>query len=332
MPIKLVTDTPIDGHHRRIYRNSPGLAARQQASRYTAFCMWAEANDFNPIEYLLPQIIVPTETTPFLYETRFAGSDILPPTPAEIASLGPWHYQLEFGPVSTRNRRDELDWHIHRYRANALVDLAAEIAGGQRTDLSVLDVASHCGVFSLQFAEHGFGSVTGLDLRNENLAQARFLADAYRIDGVRFEQGNVRNLGMREQADIVFCGGLLYHVTFPMELLTDLFETTKEFLILDTLCQKHPFSGFHLICSKDIGYTAEGETHFEFMPTYRGVIDGLFAVGFTEVYEILGSGAKDTRLYKDGNLRSFLAVKNKDGIFRKWASRIDQSSAAIMSA
>jgi len=318
MPAKLIEENSGIKRHHRIFNGNPEVTTANHTLRYRNFCVWAEANDFNPVEYLLPQIAVTTRIAPFLYETRFAQSNIPPPSRADIDSFGPWHYQLEFGPVSTRNERRELDWKVHRYRASLLVDLAAEIAGDERASMSVLDVASHCGIFSLQFAEHGFGSVTGLDLRPENLDQARFLARTFQIGNVRFEEGNARSVASHAPADIVFCGGLLYHVTFPMELLSGLFEVTNEFLILDSLCQKHPFSGFHLICSKDVGYSAEGEAHFELMPTYRGIIDALLAVGFVEVHEVIGSDAGDVRLYKDGNIRSFLAVKKTDGRFREW--------------
>jgi len=45
------------------------------------------------------------------------------------------------------------------------------------------------------------------------------------------------------------------------------------------------------------------------MPTYRGIIDLLRAVGFAEVYEILGDQAETVPFYKKRNIRSFVATK-----------------------
>jgi 2-polyprenyl-3-methyl-5-hydroxy-6-metoxy-1,4-benzoquinol methylase len=309
-----------------IYRGNPGASLADQTSRYANFCNWADANGHNAVEYLLPQIHVPTEISPFLFEQRFARQERTPPGVDQIEALAPWDYQIEFGPVTTRPWRLMMEWGFHRYRASMLLGLAAEIAGEQRSRLSVLDVACHCGVFSLEFAERGFGSVRGLDIRPENIRQAQFLAETFHISNVGFELANARDLRSAAPADILFCGGLLYHVTFPMELFENIYGRTREFAIVDTLMQKHPFSGFHLVCSKDTGKSFEGETHYELMPTYRAVIDALHAVGFEEVYEVLGDKAAEVPFYQDHSVRSFVAVKNRSGLFGGFRAKIADSA------
>lgn len=315
--VKGIFERP-DTHLSDIYQGNPGGALENQPSRFTNFCLWADANSHNPVEYLLPQIRVKTEVEPFLFEKRFMRENRAAPAPEYLKTFEPWDYQIQFGSTYTRIYTLPMEWGFHRYRASMLVGLAAEIAGDARSQLSVLDVACHCGVFSLEFAERGFGSVRGQDLRPENIAQAEFLAREFDVPNVSFEIANARDLNKAEPADVLFCGGLLYHVTFPMELFENIFSRTREFAIIDSIAQKHPFSGFHLVCSKDVGRTVEGETHYEFMPTYRGIIDALHAVGFAEVYEILGDGASDAYLYQDHNVRSFVAVKNRDGLFQRF--------------
>lgn len=311
-----------------IYRDTPDPWLDRQQSHYEQFCQWSDANGFNPVEFLLPQIQMATDISLFSFEKRFAEEGRIPPTAEQLELFAPWHYTLDFGEVSTRALKLPMEWHFHRYRSSMLLGLAAEIAGPERSRLSVLDVACHCGVFSLEFAERGFGSVRGLDLRPENIEQAKFLAKTYGISNVSFSCANARDLASVAPADILFCGGLVYHVTFPMELFENIFALTGEFAIIDTLAQKHPFSGFHLVCGKDADRSLEGETHYEFMPTYRALVDALQAVGFRQVYEVLGDRAAEIPVYQDHNVRSFLAVKNPDGVFKDFGAAMKRSVGA----
>jgi hypothetical protein len=169
-------------------------------------------------------------------------------------------------------------------------------------------VACHCGILALEFSEVGFGSVKGLDLRTKNIAQAEFLKQSFDCQNVSFEVANARNL-KGQKADVVLCGGLLYHVTFPVELMTDLFNATGKFLIFDSVSQNHPWSGFHIIDERDVNRTLDGDNRIELMPTYRGIIDLLRAVGFSAIYEILGDQAENVPFYKKRNIRSFVATK-----------------------
>lgn len=318
--IRKITDTP-DGPVADIYRDNPGVAFAEQPSRFATYCDWSRANGYSAVEFLLPQIHVATEIAPFLFEQRFARQKRTPPSAGQIEALAPWDYQVEFGDVGTRPWRLMMEWGYHRYRASMLLGLAAEIAGKERPRLSVLDVACHCGVFALEFAERGFGSVRGLDLRPENIKQALFLAQAFEIPNVSFEIFNARDLAKQAPADILFCAGLLYHVTFPMELFENVHRLTTEFAIIDTMAQKHPFSGFHLVCSKDTALSIEGDSHYELVPTYRAVIDALHAVGFEEIYEVLGDRASEVPRYQEQNIRSFIAVKNRNGLFKDFRAR-----------
>ena len=310
-----------DGPVADIYRDNPGALFADQPSRFTTYCDWSHANGHSAVEFLLPQIQVATDISPFQFEQRFTRQKRTPPTAGQIEALAPWDYQIEFGQVATRPWRLMMEWGYHRYRASMLLGLAAEIAGKERSRLSVLDIACHCGVFALEFAERGFGSVRGLDLRPENIRQAQFLARTFEIPNAGFEVFNARDLAKQAPADIVFCAGLLYHVTFPMELFENIHRLTGEFAIIDTMAQKHPFSGFHLVCSKDTALSIEGEAHYELVPTYRAVIDALHAVGFEEVYEVLGDRAAEVPRYQNNNIRSFVAVKNRNGLFRDFRAR-----------
>ena len=309
--------------HSPIYADRLDMNFERQGERLTQFCMWAE-RDFSPVEFLLPQIRVATTIEPFTFERRFASSGVTPPTDAELGEHYPWYYQVEFGPNSTLGSRRHDEWTYHRYRASLLVGLAAAIAGDKRGQLSVADIACHCGVFALEFAERGFGRVLGTDLREENIRQARYLAKRFGIPNTTFEVANARDTAKLPMHDIVFCIGLLYHVTFPMELMQSIYDRTTEFAIIDTIAQRHPFSGFHLVTGRVVGSALEGEAQHEFSPTYRGLIDAVHGAGFQEVYEIIGDRASEAPHYDTNTVRSLLAVKNRDGLFkafREQASR-----------
>ena len=275
---------------------------------FTRFCVWANHNDLNTPEFLLPQIEMDEPVGPFRFEHRFAGSGTNPPTREEIDRLALWDYQIEWGETSTLGQRRAEEWRFHRYRASLFPALAAYVAGDDRASLSVLDVACHCGIMALEFAERGFGDVLGLELRGHNVAQAKFLKQTFSVPNVDFMVENARNL-RRYKADVVFCGGLLYHVTFPVELVTDLFKATGKFLIFDSLSQNHPFSGFHILGDRNVNRTLDGDNPIELIPTYRAMIDLLRNAGFDNIFEILGTQAPTVPYYKTRNVRSFLAVK-----------------------
>ena len=312
MSYGLIQDVSTLEYNKEIYKDLQGMSPEQHARRFSYWWAWAGARGLNEPEFLFPQLRVPTEIAPFTFERRFADSGLPPPSAREIGAKAPWAYQIEFGKdISTLGVRQDAEWRYHRYRASLLVETAAAIAGDDIGRLSVLDVASHCGVFSLEMAERGFKHVDGIDLRDQNIDQARFLADVFRIRNVSFSRMNVWDCDQLRARDVVFCGGLLYHVTYPMKLLSNLYDLTSNFLIFDTLTHKYPFSGFHLVCNKDTKYSAEGEFHYELHPTYRAVCDGLQAVGFRHIYELIGDPTGVPN-YDTCNVRSFVAAKHDD--------------------
>jgi Methyltransferase domain len=291
----------------RLYDNGdPGHENNNEF--FTRYCMWATQNGLDTPEFLVPQIEIHEPIEPFLFERRFAASGQKPPTQEEIDRFAAWDYQIEWGSTSTLGMRRENEWLFHRYRASLFPSLAEYLLGDDRASQSVLDVACHCGIMALEFAERGFGRVAGLELREHNVRQANFLKETFSVPNTEFFVENARNLG-RHKADVVFCGGVLYHVTFPVELATDLFHATGKFLIFDSLCQNHPFSGFHILGDRNVQRTLDGDNAIELIPTYRAMIDLMRNAGFDTIYEILGREALNVPMYNTRNVRSFLAVK-----------------------
>lgn len=310
--------------NREIYGDASGMLPSGHDQRFACWWAWAERHGLNRAEYLLPQLRVTTSIAPFSFEQRFVRDNLPEPAPEQVRRLGPWAYQVEMGRVSTLGARNAADWTYHRYRNSLLIDTISHIAGDSATTLSVLDVACHCGLFTLELGERGFGQVTGLDLRARNIDQAYFLADTFGVRAPAFRVMNARELGNVAPVDIVLCAGLLYHVTFPLELLRNLFAMSREFLVLDSLCHNYPLSAFHPVCGKNVDYSAEGETHYELHPTYRALCDALYAVGFTTVYELIGDLAPEVPHYAQGNVRSFVAAKNDAGLLSDFLRRLSR--------
>ncbi len=102
---------------------------------YARFCIWADSNGFSTPEFLLPQIVRKTQIAPFRFEQR--SGDLEPPPRNEIDSMAPWDYQIEWSGITSKNVRQEGDWTFHRYRSSLLVDLASDIAGTAKADMSV---------------------------------------------------------------------------------------------------------------------------------------------------------------------------------------------------
>ncbi len=294
----------------KVHARSAPYALANGQERLHAWWGFAEGLGLHQVEYLLPLAEIGATIAPFTFEKRQVLKEESQ-LRQEIETLEPWAYRFEFDGVetSTRSQRAEGDWTYHRYRSSLLIQSVRMILGSQFAKKSVLDVACHCGPFAIEFANLGAGAVTAFDLRQENIRQAHWLASTYGVSGVEFRVENARNLSKYTGFDIVFCGGLFYHLTFPTEFMRDLFNCCNDFVIFDTTAHADPLSAFHLIVNKDVNYSGEGETHYEFHPTYRAVIDTIKSAGFEEVIEVIGTDRHKVPHYQCGVLRSFFLFK-----------------------
>jgi 2-polyprenyl-3-methyl-5-hydroxy-6-metoxy-1,4-benzoquinol methylase len=297
--------------NRLVHPTNENFDVRNSQQRFERWWAFAESQKLHETEFLLPTAVVQSDIRQFTYETdaNVIKSDVQ--LAAELTTLGDWAYQMEFKDrsSSTLGNRHEREWVFHRYRGSVLVRSVMNVLQERANDLSLLDVACHCGPFALEYAYLGMGSVTGIDLRGANVAQARWLGETYGVKNVAFIQDNVRNVANYPRHDVIFCGGLLYHVTFPVELMLDLHKCCNEFIVFDTAAAKDPLSAFILVLHKDTNYSAEGESSFEFQPTYRAVVDLLMSVGFEFVIEIVGTRSSEVWGYQEGITRSFIAFK-----------------------
>lgn len=97
-----------------------------------------------------------------------------------------------------------------------IVQVVADLCGGQLAERRVLDLACLEGMYALEFAAHG-AHVCAIEGRRANLAKAQFAARALSRSSVEFHRDDVRRLDESRYGrfDIVLCLGILYHLDVP---------------------------------------------------------------------------------------------------------------------
>jgi tRNA (mo5U34)-methyltransferase len=155
-----------------------------------------------------------------------------------IDSFAPWFYEFDLGRYGkTTSKLPEDVKRIHTTRLQ-MVNMALEghLTPERSGRLSCLDVACHEGFFSIELAKRGVRQVLGIDVREESLQKARFVAQVLDIQNARFQQLNAEEISpeITGEADITLFLGLLYHLENPMMCLRRTAAVTKEVCIVET--------------------------------------------------------------------------------------------------
>lgn len=225
-----------------------------------------------------------------------------------LKKYAPWTYHVsdESRLLGTYNEKTIL---FHRFRNSLICKSIVKFLAIEKT--TFLDIGCNCGFFSLELAHRGAKRCLGVDVRDSNIHQAQFLKSLYGMaDNVEFRTTNVKDMGVSEQFDVVLNLGLMYHLSTPLEILKSCFAITKQVCVIDTICHTEPFSGYHVLTNKNLSSPIEGDLSFELQPTYRGIIDTIYAAGFTHIVELVGLSSEEIELYNDSSRRCFLAFKS----------------------
>lgn len=161
-----------------------------------------------------------------------------PSTVAERArSLEPWFYEFDLGQgVRTQSKLAPNVAAIHDTRRRMVEEVLTRHFGSRLASLRALDVGCHEGWFALALAELGVQEVLGIDVREESLEKARFVAEARGLEGLRFRTGDCEELGecVEGTYELTLAVGLLYHLENPMRCLRQLARHTSELMVLET--------------------------------------------------------------------------------------------------
>lgn len=309
-----------DGFRERLDREVisalPGADLSGDTTSQARYAKWRKSQSRSEVvEYLLPRLTrrVVREWPAYMDRQPGHAGMTREELAAEVQQLAPWlvPFRLRDGVTTIDLEKVAGSQNVERYlfRRDLITGTLAELLGDDLATSTVLDIGCNAGFFSLDIATRGAQHVDGVDLREGNIAKARFVAEHYGVDNVTFHVSDADDLAAGRQWDVVLNLGLLYHVINPLQLLRQTYELCSRFAIVDSICHTEPVAAFMLFGNKNVEYAAEGRDEWEFHPTYRGAIEALYYAGFSEVIEIVGQAEPPHPFYADGNRRCFLAVK-----------------------
>lgn len=291
-----------------------GAELSEPSTSRERYVRWLKTQQLTP-EHLLPHIDRRIEREWPSYMTQQRGHLDLSSAElrAKVAELGPWFLPFPVGgDLSTMDMETEIAREAANrvlFRRELINGTVAALLGDELAQTTFLDLGCNCGFFTLDIAGRGALHADGVDLREENIAQARFVAEHYGASNVEFQVLDVDALAGDRQWDVVLNLGVLYHVVNPLQFLRQTYELCRKFAVIDTVCHAAPISGFLLMGDKDVTNSAEGRETWELHPTYRGAIETIRYAGFSEVIELTGEADPPHAFYASGFRRCFLAFK-----------------------
>lgn len=134
---------------------------------------------------------------------------------------------------------------------------------GERGHVRIVDLGCLEGGFAVEFARLGF-DVLGIEVRSNNIAACDYVKARVDLPNLRFVQDDAWNVGNYGAFDVVFCSGLLYHLSKPKRFLELLSSVTRKVIILQThIAVERKNEGFPL---SDLTFNegAEGRWYAEF--------------------------------------------------------------------
>lgn len=154
-----------------------------------------------------------------------------------IAQLAPWFYPFDFGGgLRTPSRIPPEVTGIFETRQHMLAGVVDTHFGERLPAIACLDIGCHEGFYSIAMAKQGVGRVLGVDVREDNLRKARFVAEMLNHPNISYHRANCEQLSASEigQFELTLFLGVLYHLENPMLCLRNLASVTKELAVIET--------------------------------------------------------------------------------------------------
>ena len=301
------TDTSIEG-----WNQHESYTLEKSRARYAGWQKYAKANNLSPAEHLLPRIYCPCPAELPAFMLR---ADKIKPDEDLIQqrdALGPWGFWFKLAPGITTKKLDILGRNRIICRSHLITSTVEKLLGKNLSSATVLDIACHSGFFSLDMASRGVKHVTGVELRDININQAKFLQQHFGIKNITFEQGDITAWKPPEQFSVVLNLGLLYHVIDPVTLVRQTYDWCTDFAVIDTICHQEPISAFIAAFNKDASLHGEGKYSVELHPTYRALIDTMHDAGFVDLVELIADesdGGRVSLYYRKRMRRCIIGFK-----------------------
>jgi hypothetical protein len=157
----------------------------------------------------------------------------------------------------------------------------------------------------------------GIDGRQMHIDQANFVFSVHEIPVERFAfmQANVFDVDFKSLGpfDIVFCLGLLYHVSKPMELIEKIAAANSDILVIDTRVAKGKGS-FIEIRHEDTSDPRHAYDHqLVFRPSKLAVAEMAGQFGYRSVMlKPRFDNYEGAQVYKKGRRRAFICAKRTE--------------------
>jgi len=154
-----------------------------------------------------------------------------------------WHYQFDLQGILTPIF-DAKHQNRHLQRKAYFFDPLVRLCGGSLKRKRVLDLGCNAGFWSLQAVEAGCDYVLGIDGRQMHVDQANLVFETKNIEPSRYEFRRQDIFDLDRSAlgrfDVVFCFGLLYHLSKHIDLLELISSVNTDLLMIDTLITDRP--------------------------------------------------------------------------------------------
>jgi SAM-dependent methyltransferase len=117
---------------------------------------------------------------------------------------------------------------VNEWIQQALNCLPAVSAGCRVADLGCLE-----GAYSVAFARAGY-EVVGIEVRESSYECCQYVKEQTDLPLLSFVNDDVWNVGNYGSFDVIWAGGILYHLDEPVRFVKILREITRDLLILNT--------------------------------------------------------------------------------------------------
>ncbi len=276
--------------------------------RYTDWQNHLSDIGLQPDEHLLPRILChcPEDLPSFMASATTRNST--PELTTQLEQLAPWDFWFQLAPGVTTNSNNVTRNRIV-CRSHLISRTIETLLGKNAHQARILDMGCHSGFFSLDMASRGVQHITGVELREENIRQARFLQSHYALDNIEFIQSDIMEWQPDMPYSVVMNLGLLYHVIDPISLVRKTYDWCTDFAVIDTVCHKEPVSAYIAAFNKDTSRSGEGRYTAELHPTYRALIDTMHDAGFTDLIEVIGHSGRVAGVYEKRIRRCIIGFK-----------------------
>jgi SAM-dependent methyltransferase len=227
-----------------------------------------------------------------------------------------WQYQFDLKGHLTPIR-DKPKINRHGQRVKYFFDPLVSLLGGSLAGKRILDLGCNAGFWSLLAIQHGCARVVGIDGRQMHVDQANFVFSVHEIPADRFAfiQANVFDIDFKSLGsfDIVFCLGLLYHVSKPMELIEKIASASSDILVIDTRVAKGKGS-FIEIRHEDTSDPRHAYDHqLVFRPSRLAVAEMAGQFGYRSMMlKPRFDNYEGAQVYKKGTRRAFICAKQTE--------------------